>query len=141
MEKTELNNNETHENKNSLARKFRKVMMECSKFNQSGKHEHFGYKYSTISDILSKMNEVLTKYGIISTIHSKLVEIKEFKNAKGYTDLLVVVEIENILTDVETNETLSIISLGCGSDTTKAQVNAIKYGYVLSCCSSSTLGN
>lgn len=118
-----------------IKKKFLKVMMECSRFNQSGVHEHYKYKYSTIEDVLGKMNEVLTKNGLISIIKSKLVDIKEVKTSKGSIEQMIIVEVTNTIMDIESTAKLEIVSLGSGTDCTKAQINGIKYGYILSCCS------
>ena len=100
----------------NIRKKFLRVMMECSRFNQSGKHEHFKYKYSTIEDVFSKMNEVLTKNGLVSNIKSKLLEIKEVKTSKGTIEQLVTVEVTNTISDIETDEKLEIVTLGIDSE-------------------------
>lgn len=119
----------------NIYKKFHKVMYECNKFDQSGSYNNYG-KYSTIDDILKKMNVVLTKYGLISTINSKLVDIKDTKTSKGNPELMVIVEVTIRIRDIDdSKEQLEIVCLGSGTDPTKAQMNAIKYGYILSLCS------
>lgn len=118
-----------------LYKKFLQAMKECKTFNQSGVHEYHKYRYSTIEDILSKVNESLTKYELISTIKSKLIQIKEVTTNKGTVEQFVIVETTITITDVATGQKLDIVALGNGTDTTKAQINAVKYGFILSFCS------
>lgn len=120
---------------NNIYKKFLEAMKECKAFSQSGYHEHYKYKYSTVEDILSKVNESLTKNGLISTIKSKLVEIKEVKTNKGNTEQFIIVETTITIYDSESGNHFDIVALGNGTDTTKAQINAVKYGFILSFCS------
>lgn len=87
-----------------------------------------------INLILSTINFELYSNNLVSTIHSELTEIKQIEDPNGHIEMLMIVEMENTLTDIETEETITITSIGSGSTATKAQTNALINGYLLSFC-------
>ena len=60
-------------------------------------------KYATATNVLSLVNDSLTKHGIMSAVESNLIEMRDVTTAKGNTERLATVETVVTLTDEVTN--------------------------------------
>ena len=121
----------------NLAKKLVEVMKECGHVSKNGSNDFHKYKYATAADVLSLVNDSLTKHGIMSAVESNLLEIREVTTAKGNSERLATVETVVTLTDSDSGEQVKIKGLGSGQDAgdksvMKAQTAAIKYAFLLS---------
>ena len=121
----------------NLAKKLVEVMKDCGHVAKNGSNDFHKYKYATAADVLSLVNDSLTKHGIMSAVESNLIEIREVKTAKGNSENMATVETFVTLTDSDTGEQIKIKGLGSGQDAgdksvAKAQTMAIKYAFLLS---------
>ena len=120
-----------------VAKKFVKVMRDCSHVAKNGTNEFHKYKYATATDVLEKVNASLTKHGIASVVTPNLLSVQEVTTAKGNVEQLATVEVTVTLIDSESGETLTLKGLGSGQDSSdksvaKAQTMALKYAYLAS---------
>lgn len=121
----------------NLAKKLVEVMKDCGHVAKNGSNDFHKYKYATAADVLSLVNDSLTKHGIMSAVESNLIEIREVRTAKGNSENLATVETFVTLTDSDSGEQIKIKGLGSGQDAgdksvAKAQTMAIKYAFLLS---------
>ena len=121
----------------NLAKKLVEVMKDCGHVSKNGSNDFHKYKYATAADVLSLVNDSLTKHGIMSAVDSNLIEMREVTTAKGNSERLATVETVVTLTDSDSGEQVKIKGLGSGQDagdkaTMKAQTAAIKYAFLLS---------
>ena len=121
----------------NLAKKLVEVMKECGHVSKNGSNDFHKYKYATAADVLSLVNDSLTKHGIMSVVDSNLLEMREVTTAKGNSERLATVETVVTLTDSDSGEQVKIKGLGSGQDAgdksvMKAQTAAIKYAFLLS---------
>ena len=121
----------------NLAKKLVEVMKDCGHVAKNGSNDFHKYKYATAADVLSLVNDSLTKHGIMSAVDSNFLEMREVTTAKGNSERLATVETIVTLTDSDSGESVKIKGLGSGQDagdqaTMKAQTAAIKYSYLLS---------
>ena len=121
----------------NLAKKLVDVMKDCGHVSKNGSNDFHKYKYATAADVLSLVNDSLTKHGIMSAVDSNLLEMREVTTAKGNSERLATVETIVTLTDSDSGEQVKIKGLGSGQDagdkaTMKAQTAAIKYAFLLS---------
>ena len=121
----------------NLAKKLVEVMKDCGHVAKNGSNDFHKYKYATAADVLSLVNDSLTKHGIMSAVESNLIEIREVRTAKGNGENLATVETFVTLTDSDSGEQIKIKGLGSGQDAgdksvAKAQTMAIKYAFLLS---------
>ena len=121
----------------NLAKKMVEVMKECGHVTKNGSNDFHKYKYATAADVLSLVNDSLTKHGIMSAVESNLIDIRDVTTAKGNTERLASVETIVTLTDSDSGEQVKIKGLGSGQDAgdksiAKAQTMAIKYTFLLS---------
>ncbi len=112
-------------------------MKDCGHVAKNGSNDFHKYKYATAADVLSLVNDSLTKHGIMSAVESNLIEIREVRTAKGNSENLATVETFVTLTDSDSGEQIKIKGLGSGQDAgdksvAKAQTMAIKYAFLLS---------
>ena len=121
----------------NLAKKLVDVMKDCGHVSKNGSNDFHKYKYATAADVLSLVNDSLTKHGIMSAVDSNLLEMREVTTAKGNSERLATVETVVTLTDSDSGEQIKIKGLGSGQDAgdksvMKAQTAAIKYAFLLS---------
>ena len=121
----------------NLAKKLVEVMKDCGHVSKNGSNDFHKYKYATAADVLSLVNDSLTKHGIMSAVDSNLIEMREVTTAKGNSERLATVETIVTLTDSDSGEQIKIKGLGSGQDAgdksvMKAQTAAIKYAFLLS---------
>ena len=121
----------------NLAKKLVEVMKDCGHVAKNGSNDFHKYKYATAADVLSLVNDSLTKHGIMSAVDSNLIEMREVTTAKGNSERLATVETVVTLTDSDSGEQIKIKGLGSGQDAgdksvMKAQTAAIKYAFLLS---------
>ena len=121
----------------NLAKKLVDVMKDCGHVSKNGSNDFHKYKYATAADVLSLVNDSLTKHGIMSAVDSNLLEMREVTTAKGNSERLATVETIVTLTDSDSGESVKIKGLGSGQDAgdksvAKAQTMAIKYAFLLS---------
>ena len=121
----------------NLAKKLVDVMKDCGHVSKNGSNDFHKYKYATAADVLSLVNDSLTKHGIMSAVESNLIEMREVTTAKGNSERLATVETVVTLTDSDSGEQIKIKGLGSGQDAgdksvMKAQTAAIKYAFLLS---------
>ena len=121
----------------NLAKKLVEVMKDCGHVAKNGSNDFHKYKYATAADVLSLVNDSLTKHGIMSAVDSNLIEMREVTTVKGNSERLATVETVVTLTDSDSGESVKIKGLGSGQDAgdksvMKAQTAAIKYSYLLS---------
>ena len=121
----------------NLAKKLVEVMKDCGHVSKNGSNDFHKYKYATAADVLSLVNDSLTKHGIMSAVDSNLLEMREVTTAKGNSERLATVETVVTLTDSDSGEQVKIKGLGSGQDAgdksvMKAQTAAIKYAFLLS---------
>ena len=121
----------------NLAKKLVEVMKDCGHVSKNGSNDFHKYKYATAADVLSLVNDSLTKHGIMFAVDSNLIEMREVTTAKGNSERLATVETVVTLTDSDSGEQVKIKGLGSGQDAgdksvMKAQTAAIKYAFLLS---------
>ena len=121
----------------NLSKKLVEVMKDCGHVAKNGSNDFHKYKYATAADVLSIVNDSLTKHGVMSAVESNLIEIREVRTAKGNSENLATVKTFVTLTDSDSGEQIKIKGLGSGQDAgdksvAKAQTMAIKYAFLLS---------
>ncbi len=112
-------------------------MNECSHVLKKGENNFHHYKYATSADVLEKVNASLVKNGICSIAVPELLNIVDVTNSKGNIERLATVQMNILLIDKDSGETVTITGIGSGQDSgdkavMKAQTAAIKYAYMLS---------
>ena len=59
----------------NLAKKLVDVMKDCGHVSKNGSNDFYKYKYATAADVLSLVNDSLTKHGIVSAVDSNLLNL------------------------------------------------------------------
>ena len=120
-----------------IAAKLVAVMEECSHVLKRGTNDFHHYSYATSADVLEKVNAALVKQKICSVVNAELISLDNVVNSKGNTEHLASVQVNIVLIDAESGESLSISGIGNGQDAgdkavMKAETAAIKYAYMMS---------
>lgn len=121
----------------NIASKLVQVMEECRAIPKNGTNSFHHYKYTTLADVMEKINIALVKQKLVSVVVPELIASMEVLTAKGTTEHLVTVKTNITLIDSESGQELHLCGLGSGQDSgdkavMKAQTAAIKYAYMLS---------
>lgn len=122
-----------------IASKLVGVMADCSYVSKNGINSFHKYKYATAEDILTKVNEAMTKYKLATMVKPTLISFEAVTNMKGNTEHLATISVHIDVIDSESGETVCLYGLGSGQDAgdkaiMKAQTAAIKYAYMMSLC-------
>lgn len=121
----------------NIAIKLVEVMGECAYIAKNGTNDYHKYKYVTAEDVVSKVNNALSKQGLCTLVKPTLLSIEQVTNLKGNIEHLATVQIAIQLIDSVSGEVMEISGIGSGQDSgdkavMKAQTAAIKYAYMLS---------
>lgn len=124
---------------NNIAKKLVEVMKDAAYVQKNGRNGFHGYSYATASDVLSKINESLTKHNISCCVLPELISMDNVVTAKGNKEHLATVKVTIMLTDADSGQVATLTGLGSGQDSgdkaiMKAQTAAIKYAFMLSLC-------
>src|SRR5690625_2271747 len=122
----------TEKTKKSLVQKLANVMREVKYIEKKGFNKFNNYKYATESDVSEKVREVLSEQNVIMLPDVIEHSTREHKNRKGYTEYIATVKVKITFIDGDTDEKLSIHSIGEGQDAGdkavyKAITGATKY--------------
>ena len=120
-----------------IAAKLTKIMQACSYVQKTGYNDFHKYKYATAADVLEKANESMVQNNVASIVRPELIEFRDVQNARGATEHLATVKTTITLIDNDSGETLELIGMGSGQDSSdkavmKAQTAALKYAYMMS---------
>lgn len=115
-----------------LVSKLAKVMEEVKYIEKRGYNRFNKYKYATESDVSERVREVLSSLNVIMLPDVVEHSTREHVNRKGHTEYISTVKVKFTFIDGETNEELSIHSVGEGQDAGdkavyKAITGATKY--------------
>ena len=120
-----------------IAAKLTKIMQACSYVQKTGYNDFHKYKYATAADVLEKANESMVQNNVASIVRPELIEFRDVQNARGATEHLATVKTTITLIDNDSGETLELIGMGSGQDSSdkavmKAQTAALKYAWMMS---------
>ena len=120
-----------------IAAKLTKIMQACSYVQKTGYNDFHKYKYATAADILEKANESMVQNNVASIVRPELIEFRDVQNARGATEHLATVRTTITLIDNDSGETIELIGMGSGQDSSdkavmKAQTAALKYAWMMS---------
>lgn len=120
-----------------IAAKLTKIMQACSYVQKTGYNDFHKYKYATAADVLEKANESMVHNNVASIVRPELIEFRDVQNARGATEHLATVKTTITLIDNDSGETLELIGMGSGQDSSdkavmKAQTAALKYAWMMS---------
>ena len=123
------------EKQKKLAQKLVNVMKACAYVQKDSENKEQKYKYVSAAAVLEKVNAALVEANIISIPKFSLVSEKEKSTSRGGVWQLVTVQCELQIIDAETGESVTVISLGTGTDPgdkapAKAQTMALKYAWL-----------
>lgn len=91
-------------------------MEEISHVPKNGRNNFHGYDYATEQDMLNAVRIKLAGEKIFISVKINKVEIKDFQNKKGETELLTTIMTTHTFHDGETGESLECTSAGQGTD-------------------------
>ena len=122
-----------------IAKKLVSVMNDCSYVAKNGVNSFHKYKYATAEDVMTKVNEAMTKYNLATMVRPTLISFDEVTNLKGNKEHLATISVQIEVVDSESGESVNLYGLGSGQDAgdkavMKAQTAAIKYAYMMSLC-------
>lgn len=120
-----------------IAAKLTKIMQACSYVQKTGYNDFHKYKYATAAAVLEKANESMVENGVASIVRPEIIEFRDVTTAKGATEHLATVKTTVTLIDCESGETIDLIGIGSGQDSSdkaimKAQTAALKYAWMMS---------
>lgn len=120
-----------------IAAKLTKIMQACSYVQKTGYNDFHRYKYATAADVLEKTNESMVLNNVASIVMPELIEFRDVTTAKGATEHLATVRTTVTLIDNDSGETIELIGMGSGQDSSdkavmKAQTAALKYAWMMS---------
>ena len=120
-----------------IAAKLTKIMQACSYVQKTGYNDFHKYKYATAADVLEKANESMVLNNVASIVRPELIEFRDVQNARGATEHLATVKTTITLIDNDSGETIELIGMGSGQDSSdkavmKAQTAALKYAWMMS---------
>ena len=120
-----------------IAAKLTKIMQACSYVQKTGYNDFHKYKYATAADVLEKANESMVQNNVASIVRPELIEFRDVQNARGATEHLATVRTTVTLIDNDSGETIELIGMGSGQDSSdkavmKAQTAALKYAWMMS---------
>ena len=120
-----------------IAAKLTKIMQACSYVQKTGYNDFHKYKYATAADVLEKANESMVLNNVASIVRPEIIEFRDVQNARGATEHLATVKTTITLIDCESGETIDLIGMGSGQDSSdkaimKAQTAALKYAWMMS---------
>ena len=120
-----------------IAAKLTKIMQACSYVQKTGYNDFHKYKYATAADVLEKANESMVQNNVASIVRPELIEFRDVQNARGATEHLATVKTTITLIDNDSGETLEVLGMGSGQDSSdkavmKAQTAALKYAWMMS---------
>lgn len=112
-----------------------KIMQKCSYVQKDAENKEQKYKYVSAAAVLEKVNAALVEANMISIPRFSLVSEKEKSTSRGGVWQLVTVQCELQIIDADSGESVTVISLGTGTDPgdkapAKAQTMALKYAWL-----------
>lgn len=111
-----------------------KLMDKCSYIQKDAENKDQKYRYPSAEAILGKVNPALVELNMLSIPKFTLVSEKDKPTAKGAIWQLVTVQLELQIIDAESAESITVFSLGSGTDSgdkavAKAETMALKYAW------------
>lgn len=118
-----------------IAAKLLQVMQTCGYIQKSSENKEQKYKYVSAAAVMDKINPALVEARLVSIPEFSLVSEKEKSTSRGGVWQLITVQLRLTIIDVDSGESLTIVSLGTGTDpgdkaTSKAQTAALKYAWL-----------
>lgn len=118
-----------------IAAKLVQVMKACAYVQKDAENKEQKYKYVSAAAVLEKVNAALVEANMVSIPEFSVVSEKEKPTARGGVWQLVTVQCKMTIIDADSGETLTVVSLGTGTDpgdkaSAKAQTMAIKYAWL-----------
>lgn len=119
----------------SIATKLIYVMNDCGYIQKDADNKEQRYKYVSAAAVLEKVNAALVAARVVSIPEYTIVSEKEKSTSRGGIWQLVTVQCKLLLIDADSGESVTIISLGTGTDpgdkaVAKAQTMALKYAWL-----------
>ena len=119
----------------SIASKLVYIMNECGYIQKDADNKEQRYKYVSAAAVLEKVNAALVASRVVSIPEYTIVSEKEKATARGGIWQLMTVQCKLLLIDADSGESVTIISLGTGTDpgdkaVAKAQTMALKYAWL-----------
>lgn len=125
---------EQKEHKN-IANKLIQVMEKCGYIQKDSQNKEQKYKYVSAAAVSEKINTALVETRLVSIPRFSIVSEKEKTTKNGAVWQLVTVQCVLHIVDADSGESVSVTSLGCGTDmgdkaVAKAQTMALKYAWL-----------
>jgi hypothetical protein len=119
----------------NIAAKLVQVMKICGYVQKDSTNKEQKYNYVSAAAIAEKVNAALVENRLISVPRFTIVSEKEKSTARGGVWQLVTVQCNLHIVDVDSGESVTVVSLGTGTDpgdkaVAKAQTMAIKYAWL-----------
>lgn len=109
----------------------------CRYITKNGHNDFHGYSYVTSADVIEKVNTAFLEVGLVTSVHTTLLDLREVPNAKGNVDKHATIQVDITITDIDSGESLVFSGIGSGQDsgdkaTMKASTAAQKYALMMS---------
>lgn len=119
----------------SVATKLVQVMQACGYIQKDAENKEQKYKYTAAAAVMRKVNPALVEAKLISIPEFTVISEKEKTTSKGGVWQIVTVQCKLQIVDAESGESITITSLGTGTDpgdkaVAKAQTMALKYAWL-----------
>jgi len=119
----------------SIASKLVYIMNDCGYIQKDADNKEQRYKYVSAAAVLEKVNAALVASRVVSIPEYTIVSEKEKATSRGGIWQLVTVQCKLLLVDADSGESVTIVSLGTGTDpgdkaVAKAQTMALKYAWL-----------
>ena len=119
----------------NIASKLVYIMNDCGYIQKDADNKEQRYKYVSAAAVLEKVNAALVAARVVSIPEYTIVSEKEKSTSRGGIWQLVTVQCKLLLIDADSGESVTIASLGTGTDpgdkaVAKAQTMALKYAWL-----------
>jgi hypothetical protein len=119
----------------NIASKLVYIMNDCGYIQKDADNKEQRYKYVSAAAVLEKVNAALVASRVVSIPEYTIVSEKEKATSRGGIWQLVTVQCKLMLIDADSGESVTIVSLGTGTDpgdkaVAKAQTMALKYAWL-----------
>ena len=118
-----------------IAAKLLQVMQACDYIQKSSENKEQKYRYVSAAAVMDKINPALVAARLVSIPEFTITSEKDKPTKSGAVWQLITVQLRLTIIDVDSGESLTIVSLGTGTDsgdkaTSKAQTAALKYAWL-----------